>query len=293
MLRDRPRAGDGCTRRPCRRSARRGRSAGSRMARSRVRAGPRSEPVGTPGSTCRRSEPARPVEASLPPVAPRLSIITPSFNQAGFIERTIESVLEQGYPDLEYMIVDGGSTDGSVEIIERYADRLAWWVSEKDEGQTHALSKGLSRATGEVIAYINSDDHYLPGAFETAIQTLEQNPGALWMAGSARFVGSEDLVWHARLPTRGRQWWLLDPWGVPQAATFSRRQAFDRHGPFRTDMHYTFDTEFGLRLAFAGHMPALIERELAVRVVHEEAKSWDLTPFKREESMMIERYAPK
>jgi glycosyltransferase involved in cell wall biosynthesis len=226
-------------------------------------------------------------------VPTRLSIITPSFNQADFIEKTIESVLGQDYPDLEYIVVDGGSTDGSVEIIERYADRLAWWASEKDDGQTDALNKGLARATGDVIAYINSDDYYLPGAFERAVATLEQNPDSLWMAGAARFTGSENLVWHPRLPTRGRQWWLLEPWGVPQAASFWRRAAFERYGQFRTDMHYTFDTEFGLRLAFAGHMPAVLDEELAVRLVHEEAKSWDRTPFEREERMMIDLYAPR
>lgn len=224
---------------------------------------------------------------------PRLTIITPSFNQAAFIERTIESVLEQGYPDLEFFVVDGGSTDGSVEIIERHADRLAWWVSEGDAGQTDALNKGLARATGDVIAYINSDDHYLPDAFEVAIQTLDERPDALWMAGAARFVNGENLVWHPRLPTRGRQWWLLEPWGVPQAATFWRREVFERFGQFRTDMHYTFDTEFGLRLAFAGHLPAVVDRELAVRVVHEEAKSWDRTPFTLEEAMIRRLYAPR
>jgi glycosyltransferase involved in cell wall biosynthesis len=90
---------------------------------------------------------------------PKLTIITPSYNQAEWIERTIRSVLDQGYEDLEYIVVDGGSTDSSPEIIERYADRLAWWVSEPDDGQTDALNKALRRATGEIVAFINSDDH--------------------------------------------------------------------------------------------------------------------------------------
>jgi GT2 family glycosyltransferase len=115
----------------------------------------------------------------------------------------------------------------------------------------------------------------------------------LWTAGAARFVDVHDRVisvWRAAPPVRRRVWWLLGPWGVPQAATFWRREAFDRHGLFREDMHYVFDTEFGLRLAFAGELPVLIERELAVRVEHEDAKSWDLQPFEREQRRFLDLY---
>jgi glycosyltransferase involved in cell wall biosynthesis len=229
------------------------------------------------------------------PVAPRLSIVTPSFNQAAFVERTLRSVLDQGYPNLEYIVVDGGSSDGSAEIIERYADRLAWWVSEPDNGQTDALNKGLRRATGDIVAYINSDDYYLPGAFEAAVEALGRS-NALWAVGSARFVDKHDRPtanWRPQLPRGGRHWWILDPWGVPQAATFWRREAFDRFGLFRDDMHYVFDTEFGLRLAFAGHLPELIDRDLAVRVEHDEAKSWDLQPFMVEQKRFLALYGAR
>ena len=223
---------------------------------------------------------------------PKLTIITPSFNQAAFLERSLRSVLDQGYENLEYLAVDGGSTDGSVEILERYSDRLAWWVSEPDNGQTHALNKGLARATGDIVAYINSDDYYLPGAFDAAVDALERSR-ALWVVGAARFVDQDDAVlsvWRPEPPVRRRVWWLLGPWGVPQAGTFWRRDAFERFGPFREDMHYVFDTEFGLRLAFAGELPELIDRELAVRVEHEAAKSWDLQPFQEEQKRFIELY---
>ena len=226
---------------------------------------------------------------------PRLTIITPTLNQAGFIERTITSVLDQGYEDLEYFVVDGGSTDGTVEIIERYADRIAWWVSEPDDGQTDALNKALARATGDVVAYINSDDYYLPGALDAAIRALEADPDAWWAAGAARFVdadGKTTEVWHARRPGRHRHLWLLLPWSAPQPSSFWRKRAFDELGSFRRDMHYVFDTEFALRLAYAGHPPAIVPAELSVRVVHPDAKSWDLEPFRREQARFVELFGP-
>jgi glycosyltransferase involved in cell wall biosynthesis len=228
-------------------------------------------------------------------VPPRLTVITPSFNQGAFIERTRCSVLEQGYPNLEYFVIDGGSTDESVEIIERYADRLAWWTSEPDEGQTDALNKGVARATGDVVTYINSDDYYLPGAFDKAMAALTAHPEARWAVGASRFVDAEGAfiaTWHARPPGRHRHLWMLLPWSAPQPSSFWRREVFEALGPFRRDMHYVFDTEFALRLAYAGHAPAILDDELAVRVVHPEAKSWDRTPFTREQERFVELFAP-
>jgi glycosyltransferase involved in cell wall biosynthesis len=225
----------------------------------------------------------------------RLSIITPSYNQAAFLERTLRSVLDQGWPDLEYIVVDGGSTDGSVDIIERYADRLAWWVSEDDDGQTDALNKGLRRATGDVVAYINSDDFYRPGAFATAIGALEAT-GARWVSGACRYQdadsGATTTVWRPSLPKSPRWWWMLEPWGVPQASTFWRRDLFEEFGLFRQDMHYVFDTEFELRLIYAGLEPALVDEELAVRVLHDAAKSAEWSHFDQERERFVELFSP-
>jgi glycosyltransferase involved in cell wall biosynthesis len=222
-------------------------------------------------------------------VRPKLSVITPSYNQAAFIERTLRSVLEQGYEHLEYFVIDGGSSDGSVEIIERFAHRLTWWTTELDEGQTDALNKGLRRATGDVIAFINSDDYYLPGAFERVMEVLARTDRE-WVVGASRFVDADGRiteVWRPALPAPPRYRWIAGPVGWPQPSTFWRRELFERFGLFREDMHYAFDTEFGLRLALAGELPEVIDDELAVRLVHPEAKSWDRTPFEREELQLL------
>jgi glycosyltransferase involved in cell wall biosynthesis len=219
---------------------------------------------------------------------PKLSVITPSFNQGRYIERTIRSVLDQGYPNLEYVIVDGGSTDETLEIVRRYEDRLAWWVSEPDEGQSEAINKGIERTSGEIVAYINSDDYYLPGAFEKVIAAFEGS-GASWVAGGALDVEEGDppkrlRVWRPKPPTycegriKGRHWWMLVPWHVPQPSSFWRRELFERFGPFRLDMHYAFDAEFMLRLAYGDEPPELIPNEfLSTRSVHPEQKTYEMT----------------
>jgi glycosyltransferase involved in cell wall biosynthesis len=173
-------------------------------------------------------------------------------------------------------------------------------VSEPDEGQTDALNKGLARATGDVIAYINSDDYYLAGAFETAITSLERS-GSSWVAGAARFVdekGTLTEIWRPRQPAtyestiKGRHWWMLAPWSVPQPSAFWRRELQEEIGPFRRDMHFAFDTEFFLRLVYAGHFPELTDRELSVRVVHPAAKSAVPADFRAEIDMLVGIFRP-
>src|SRR5262245_9832375 len=114
---------------------------------------------------------------------PRISIVTPSFNQACFLEQCLLSVLDQRYPDLEFLVLDGGSTDGSVEIIRRYENRLTHWVSEPDGGQSAAINRGFCRATGDVVAWLNSDDYYLPGALERIADAYRKSPDASFYFG--------------------------------------------------------------------------------------------------------------
>ena len=128
---------------------------------------------------------------------PLVSILTPSYNQGRFLEQTIQSVLSQDFPDMEYIIVDGGSTDDSVEIIKRYANRLAWWVSETDQGQTDAINKGFAHASGEIFAWLNSDDTYQPGAITQAVESLLAHPEASLVYGDANLIDE-----HGRLMGR-------------------------------------------------------------------------------------------
>lgn len=232
-------------------------------------------------------------------MAPSLSIITPSLNQGEFIERTIKSVLDQGYEPLEYVVVDGGSTDGTLDVLRRYEDRLAWWVSEPDSGQPDAINKGIARTSGEVVAFINSDDYYLPGAFETAIGALEQSDSA-WVAGAIDLIWADGRTSHseAKPPSfyedtiRGRHWWPLAAWHVPQQASFWRREVFERHGDFRGDMHYAFDVEFMVRLALRGEMPELVPEKLAVWFMHDQQKSISERVARPDLRHMLELHRP-
>jgi glycosyltransferase involved in cell wall biosynthesis len=204
---------------------------------------------------------------------PRISIVTPSLNQAAHIERTIRSVLDQNYPELEYIVVDGGSTDGSLEIIKRYANRLARWVSEPDAGQANAINKGIAWATGEVVAYINSDDYYLPGAFAAAGAAIAD--GARWCAGRCRYEhddGRVETVLHPARPLP-RRTMIRESWYIPQASSFWRRDVFEEIGPLREDLHYVLDLEFGLRCVLSGVGPVPMGVDVAVRFLHDDAKS--------------------
>jgi len=182
--------------------------------------------------------------------APRISVVTPSFNQAPFLERTIVSVLEQDYPDLEYMVLDAGSTDGSPAIIERYADRLAHWAVEPDRGQSDAITKAWERSTGSILAWLNSDDVYYPGALDKAARCFADNPRAMMVCGRIAIIDEEDRRLGVKKPPVITAEGLL-PWGrVPgQPAVFLRREVFETLGGPRLDLHYVMDWEYWLRIA--------------------------------------------
>lgn len=180
---------------------------------------------------------------------PRVSIVTPSFNQGPFLEETIRSVLLQGYPDLEYIIIDGGSTDDSVEIIRKYEKWVACWVSEKDRGQTDAINKGFSRSTGEICAYLNSDDVYLPNALHNVARLFEKYPEAALLYGDCQLIDESSRVIDLWLAPHFNLLEFVFRCYIPQQATFWRKSTHSDVGDFKAEMHYAFDYEMWLRIA--------------------------------------------
>jgi len=199
------------------------------------------------------------------PTLPRISIVTPSYNQAAYLEDTIQSVLNQDYPNLEYILIDGGSTDGSLEIVERYTDKLAYWVSEPDKGQASAINKGLAHATGEIVAWLNSDDIYLPGAFMQAAQAFQSNPGLGFMYGDLQSIDSSGQVFNT---IRYAPYSLDDLLAfriIGQPSVFIRRGILDQAGLLDASYHYLLDHHLWLRLATTARMKYIPETRAAAR----------------------------
>jgi glycosyltransferase involved in cell wall biosynthesis len=183
-------------------------------------------------------------------VKPLVSIVTPSFNQARFLEDTILSVLGQDYPNIEYLIVDGGSTDGSVEIIQRYSDRLGWWVSEPDQGQTDAINKGFAQAKGNILGWLNSDDIYLPHAVSEAVGYLQANPDVGMVYGDANLINEAGQL-IGKFPARQTDYKRLRRGYVhiPQQASFFRSDLWHLVGPLDPTFYFAMDYDLWVRLA--------------------------------------------
>ena len=184
------------------------------------------------------------------PDLPLVSIITPSFNQGHFLEQTIQSVLSQDYPRLEYIIVDGGSTDSSVDVIQQYADKINWWVSERDQGHADALNKGFARATGDILAWLNSDDTYQPGAIRQAVDFLLAHPGISMVYSDANLV-DERGQYLGRFPARQTSYSMMlnGTVNIPQATTFFWTHSWKQVGPLDLTLKYAFDYDLWVRLA--------------------------------------------
>jgi glycosyltransferase involved in cell wall biosynthesis len=208
---------------------------------------------------------------------PRITIVTPSFNQGRFLEQTIRSVLDQGYPNLEYMVMDGGSADQSVEVIKKYADRLAYWVSEKDKGQSHAINKGFARATGDIFAYINSDDFLYPESLQRVADAWNQ--GAKWVVGWVQTLEADGGEWPQLPDPTGlpSDWFVCNP--IPQQASFWAGEFWKTLGNFREEFRYCFDYDYWLRIRFkAGVSPLIVHRCLGSYRLHQNSKTvseWD------------------
>ena len=209
---------------------------------------------------------------------PKISVITPSFNQAEFIERTIQSVLSQDYSNLEYIVMDGGSTDGTVEILKKYGKRIIWF-SEKDKGQAEAVNKGLKIATGEIMAYLNSDDTYEPETLKLIADFFIKRPETMWVFGKCRIIDENDREIRKTI-TAYKNFWLrrynyktlLILNYISQPAVFWQRKAYENIGEFNLEEFWELDYDYWLRLG-KRYQPGFIDEYLANFRVHQKAKT--------------------
>ncbi len=220
---------------------------------------------------------------------PTVSIVTPSYDQGRYLEETIRSVLLQGYPRLEYLIVDGGSTDKSVEIIKQYEPFLAYWVSEKDNGQSHAINKGFARATGEIMGWLNSDDLLQQHACCHVANAFHRMPEADFVYGQCLRMDASSRagtpMWVKEFSLRGH---AVYGCVVPQPSCFWRRSAYLRIGPLREDLHFIMDDEYWRRAAVAGCAFARIDDVLSLFRNHKAQKTADfLGPLLEEKRRLL------
>jgi glycosyltransferase involved in cell wall biosynthesis len=212
---------------------------------------------------------------------PRISIITPSYNQGQFIEETIRSVLLQGYPDLEYIIIDGGSRDQTVQIIKEYEPWLSYWVSEQDRGQSHAINKGFDQSTGLILGWLNSDDILLPDALATVAVNSPHPDEPMLIAGTAeiRDVSLTRVIMVLdRIPRTFFDVFSQFDTCFPQPSVFFTRKALKLTGVLREDLHYAMDLELWLRMA--QDVPiTVIEQHLSWWRTHEDSKTWSNNPL--------------
>lgn len=201
-----------------------------------------------------------------------ISIITPSYNQGEFIEETIRSVLNQNYKNLEYIIIDGGSSDNSVDIIKKYENDLTYWVSEKDNGQSHAINKGFELATGDIIAWINSDDTYCEGAFEAVSEYFINHYDCQWLAGNILLMDKKGHAYIRKYPNSSPLLERLAMFSSFQPNVFLRRSILTEIGYPKEDFHMTMDYEWYCRIA-EHYSINIINKDLAKFRYHSESKS--------------------
>jgi len=226
---------------------------------------------------------------------PKISVVTPSFNQAEFIGKTIESVLSQNYPNLEYIIMDGGSTDKTIKILKRYGNKIIW-QSKKDKGQAEAINKGLKKATGEILTYLNSDDTYEPGALKKVASFFAKNPQTLWVFGKCRIINEDDKELRKKV-TLYKNFWLrnysyktlLILNYISQPAVFWQRKAYQQVGEFNEKEFWELDYDYWLRLG-AVYQPGFIDDYLANFRVHKKSKTSQDTKHFLEEIKVAKKY---
>jgi glycosyltransferase involved in cell wall biosynthesis len=204
---------------------------------------------------------------------PRISIVMPSFNQGIFLEEAIRSILDQRYPNLEFMILDAQSTDNSRAIIEQYAASLAYWRSEPDEGQSDAIARGLARATGDLLGWVNSDDALLPGSLGAIARAWQENPaGGLFGGNYILFDKSGRITRCKRHPANSGWFAQHGIFTFNPPGSFFKRQDYQAVGGLRRDLHYVMDNDLYLRMIANGTRYVYVDRYLSVFRQHEGQK---------------------
>lgn len=220
---------------------------------------------------------------------PKISVITPSFNQGDFLEETILSVLGQGYPNLEYIVMDGGSTDQSMEILKKYAPQLAYWQSQKDAGQADAINAGFGRATGDILCWINSDDMLLPGALPYVAQRLDLTAAQLVFGNTFHFEEKSARAYGSNVVRVAAERELRYFDYIIQPSAFWTRKAWEVTGKLAAQLHYGFDWEWFLRARQSGVAFESTHKYLSVYRIHDAHKSGTGGARRRNELINIYR----
>lgn len=228
---------------------------------------------------------------------PKISIVTPSYNQGEFLERTILSVLNQNYPNLEYIIIDGGSTDGSIEIIKKYEKYLSHWVSEKDKGQTDAIIKGFSISTGDILTWLNSDDIFLPNVFYKVFKNFKQDPGIDLVFGNTYIIDESDkIIRELRFTKFDFSVLIYEGGNIHQAGSFWTKEIYKKVGGLNIDYIFCMDFDFFCRVASASTGKILhIKEFLSGYRIHPNSKSSTIayTIGRKEYQEIVKKYIPK
>ncbi len=207
---------------------------------------------------------------------PLITIVTPSYNQGQFLAETIDSVLSPKYPKLEYIVIDGASTDSSLEVIKKYQQDIAYWVSETDRGQAHAINKGLAKAKGSIVAFLNSDDLYLPETLLFVAKFFTENPEVDFLCGQTQFIDRNST------PTQGfsdlfdveiNELTMTETCHIAQPSTFFRSRILESVPSFDESLHYCFDYDFWLRSFLCGYKFASTSKILSYFRLHDQSKT--------------------
>ena len=226
---------------------------------------------------------------------PKITIVTPSYNQGQFLEDTILSVLGQNYPNLEYIVMDGGSSDNSVDILKKYDNELSYWESQKDKGQSDAINRGFTRSTGDILMWLNSDDMLMPNVLKFIAQTFLENGDCLYFGNCIHFR-ENTYLWStgSNLVETSLRNRIKDLAYIIQPSSFWTKKIWLEIGSLNENLHYTFDWEWFIRVSDAGYSFKALSKPLSIYRYHEDHKSGTGGAARQNEVLSIlEKYSPR